>query len=367
LFNGPHAASGYWEGLSPTAQEWVRGSPVDYKTDTESTKPVTWVKHFAGKVASFFGFGHYAAAFDAYTKAGIDVQSGATVIARMNSYSRNSAGADFNKTNQVAIVANASALDPAASASVTAINAIAESLYTGATPQQVVGSEVDVSVRNPAGWFSDTGKAYGVGYSAVLQDSSTEDGTVAFTASTSHPIKTWWHGGVFEGMSKTGVTIAREGAKVPETGVWVSAAGTFGIYVGAKNKHQLNPGAIANYTYRPAVGIALGQEGETSAASHKLRFINTTAGSLERVCDLIKGAPGNLEFHFDGTKRCEIQTSGGYAINDQQIIGARQTGWGANSGATSKAAFNTATATTQDVAQRLAALIQDLKNHGLIE
>lgn len=48
------------------------------------------------------------------------------------------------------------------------------------------------------------------------------------------------------------------------------------------------------------------------------------------------------------------------------IIGSRKTGWSAPTGATSKATFDPSTVTTEELAQRVAALINDLTVHGLI-
>jgi hypothetical protein len=49
-----------------------------------------------------------------------------------------------------------------------------------------------------------------------------------------------------------------------------------------------------------------------------------------------------------------------------QVVSNRVTGWGDPFGAISRATFSTTTATTNQVAQALAALITDLKAHGLI-
>ncbi len=49
-----------------------------------------------------------------------------------------------------------------------------------------------------------------------------------------------------------------------------------------------------------------------------------------------------------------------------QILGTRQTGWGAPTGTATRTTFDTSSATTQDVAERLKALIDDLTTHGLI-
>lgn len=55
-----------------------------------------------------------------------------------------------------------------------------------------------------------------------------------------------------------------------------------------------------------------------------------------------------------------------YRIAGTAVVGARKTGWTASTGTATRTAFDTATATTQQVAERLKALIDDLTSHGLI-
>jgi len=98
---------------------------------TNSTTAVT-ISGAVATPATTNGFATPGAQITRQTVSGADVQSGAALQVTTPSYSRNSVGtANDNKTNQVAIVANASAMDSQASASVVAINAIGESLYTG--------------------------------------------------------------------------------------------------------------------------------------------------------------------------------------------------------------------------------------------
>lgn len=53
-------------------------------------------------------------------------------------------------------------------------------------------------------------------------------------------------------------------------------------------------------------------------------------------------------------------------LGGNQVVGSRRTGWSLPSGTVSRATFVTGTATVTDVAQRLAALLNDLSAHGLI-
>jgi len=56
----------------------------------------------------------------------------------------------------------------------------------------------------------------------------------------------------------------------------------------------------------------------------------------------------------------------GLKVNGTLVVQARRTGWTAATGTATRTAFATSTATTQDVAERLKALIDDLIAHGLI-
>lgn len=365
-YGGKTAASGFWENLAPLAQEWVRGSATAYATDLSASKPLIGLKLFNGTPTVGAGYAAYGSRYDAYTKPGVDVSSTVTAMFAMQSYSTNSVGNNFNATNQVALVANSSAMDANASASVEAINAIAVSAYTGALPHMVAGVEADVAVSRPAGWFGESNKTYSVGFSAVLSDVTTGHGTMAFSAGSNSGVSTWLHGLVTAGTGYTGVTVARDGAKSPQTGVWVSSAVNYGIYVGASPLYQLNPGSLGDFAYKPAIGIALGQEGATTANSHKLRFISTNGGVAAHA-DLYTDPGGSLFMDFNGTSKARISAfDGSYWVQGAQVVGPRNTGWGTNSGVTSKAGFDSATVTLPVLAQTVSALQQAAKNHGLI-
>ena len=49
-----------------------------------------------------------------------------------------------------------------------------------------------------------------------------------------------------------------------------------------------------------------------------------------------------------------------------QVVAARRTGWGAPTGTATRSAFDTASVTTAQLAERVKALIDDLRTHGLI-
>ena len=58
--------------------------------------------------------------------------------------------------------------------------------------------------------------------------------------------------------------------------------------------------------------------------------------------------------------------AGTISVAGAQVVGARRTGWAASSGTAARGAFDTATVTTAQLAERVKALIDDLIAHGLI-
>lgn len=59
-------------------------------------------------------------------------------------------------------------------------------------------------------------------------------------------------------------------------------------------------------------------------------------------------------------------STGALVVGANQVVTTRQTGWAAPTGTVSRATFDQSTVTTAQLAQRLAALINDLTTHGLI-
>jgi len=62
----------------------------------------------------------------------------------------------------------------------------------------------------------------------------------------------------------------------------------------------------------------------------------------------------------------DADVGGAYRVDAVKVVGNRATGWGTPTGAASRAAFDSATVTTAQLAQRMKALIDDLRGHGLI-
>lgn len=73
---------------------------------------------------------------------------------------------------------------------------------------------------------------------------------------------------------------------------------------------------------------------------------------------------GNVMLVPTGTQNLSL--FGTVSIGSAQVLGARRTGWAAATGTAARTTFDTGTATTAQLAERLKALIDDLIAHGLI-
>lgn len=61
-----------------------------------------------------------------------------------------------------------------------------------------------------------------------------------------------------------------------------------------------------------------------------------------------------------------VNSDGEYRVDGVKVLGDRVAGWGSPTGQTSRAAFDTSAISAGQLAQRVKALIEDLKAHGLI-
>lgn len=62
----------------------------------------------------------------------------------------------------------------------------------------------------------------------------------------------------------------------------------------------------------------------------------------------------------------DADVAGAYKIDAVKVVGNRVTGWGTPTGTASRAAFDTGAISVSQLAQRVKALIDDLRAHGLI-
>lgn len=61
-----------------------------------------------------------------------------------------------------------------------------------------------------------------------------------------------------------------------------------------------------------------------------------------------------------------LNVIGEYRVDNVRVVGNRAAGWGTPTGTATRTAFDTASVTTAQLAERLKALIDDLRGHGLI-
>ena len=94
-------------------------------------------------------------------------------------------------------------------------------------------------------------------------------------------------------------------------------------------------------------GLGLG-----SMATQSGSAVSITGGTATGLANI--GVIGNAD------------VGGAYRVDGVKVVGNRATGWGAATGAVTRATFDTATVTTAQLAQRVKALLDDLITHGLI-
>lgn len=140
---------------------------------------------------------------------------------------------------------------------------------------------------------------------------------------------------------------------------------------------SLSLGSTASAATATPVVLSLGGTYSTSAgANPKLKLwdsgglhygLGVSAGQLDYMVPT-----GDGHSFWSGASEVAsvtstgISTTGTYKVNETQVVGARRSGWGAPTGTATRAAFDTATATTAQLAERIKALIDDLTAHGLI-
>jgi hypothetical protein len=108
-------------------------------------------------------------------------------------------------------------------------------------------------------------------------------------------------------------------------------------------------------------------DGGTGASSAGAARNNLGLGSLAlQAADAVAISGGSVSGIAGLGVAGDCDVGGFYRVDAVKVVGNRVTGWGAPSGTASRAAFDTSTVTLSQLAQRLKALIDDLRGHGLI-
>lgn len=154
----------------------------------------------------------------------------------------------------------------------------------------------------------------------------------------------------------------------------------------AADQVAIGGGSVSGLTSLGSSGLA--QLGGVRATSDDLAgatgpgielLMTGSAGSIQNY-DRTAGSYGSLNIdgaavtvRVAGTIKGTFNASGlnlaagaALSLEGAQILGARRGGWSGPTGTAARTSFDTATATTEQLAQRLKALIDDLRAHGLI-
>lgn len=119
-------------------------------------------------------------------------------------------------------------------------------------------------------------------------------------------------------------------------------------------------------------------EMRSANGTYLAKLTNSHATTPDGIHIKFTGAfPNNTTQRFlllddTATTRFEVFSSGltnslvGYQVAGSNVVGTRKTGWTAPTGTATRTGFATGSATTQQVAEALKALIDDLTSHGLI-
>jgi len=164
---------------------------------------------------------------------------------------------------------------------------------------------------------------------------------------------------------------------VCEAGVSVTAgdltmtSGNVAIAQGAYMRFQGNTASreeidshvagVLNISSRAGTHFYMDTDNNAAANVKQVIFYSNAtraAGTATEVASLTDGGA----FSCTGN----INTSGIFSVDSTQVVSNRVTGWGAPSGTATRTTFDTTTVTTEQLAERVHALIDDLTTHGLI-
>jgi hypothetical protein len=153
-------------------------------------------------------------------------------------------------------------------------------------------------------------------------------------------------------------------ARVDNNNVGGTITSVYGVYIGTPS----NAGTIVNnwglyQDHAAAKNALLGRTligGLTDDASTNLQVNGTfkvTGASTLAALSATTGA-------FSGG--ITVDTGNSYKVNNVAVVGATKPGWTAATGTATRTTFVTSTVTTEQLAQRVKALLDDLISHGLI-
>ena len=113
---------------------------------------------------------------------------------------------------------------------------------------------------------------------------------------------------------------------------------------------------------------------DSTSMPGRLEVMTSPAGTREPVLRLTINSLGDVQINNTiGTERLSVtgniqvtEATNGFHVGANQVLGSRKTGWAAPTGTATRTTFVTSTVTTEQLAERVKALIDDLTTHGLI-
>ena len=172
------------------------------------------------------------------------------------------------------------------------------------------------------------------------------------------------------GLKSVALTVGAAWFTGQEEGEAISIDSVDGLQAALDAKAGLAGAAFSGAISTPQ--LTLGNDlavadGGTGASSSAAARANLGLGSMAiQAADGVAISGGNVSGLVSLGVAGDADVSGMYKVDGVKVTGNRATGWGTPTGTTSRAAFDTGGVTVSQLAQRVKALIDDLRAHGLI-
>ncbi len=219
-------------------------------------------------------------------------------------------------------------------------------------PAGLAGLEVNLSHRGPdTGWSASTleGQQHGL---LVMAADGAKTATRAIAIGRASSPEGFFHTGILvSGPAIAGVDAGTDFAATVGNNEYILLTGAGTTRANGIRFHSGNFGvgiSFAEGNFRSGAAMVIG--------THQ-RFVVGNGPS----------APAQVEFvNDDSSNRYLNLTNMLLRVNGTAVVGTRRTGWGTPIGTVDRTAFDSSSVTLQGLAQRVAALIGDLRAHGLI-
>ena len=322
----------YTRAIGPRWEAGQAGSP------TSDAKPIAWFQ----KYTSANRPGEMVNEWDQNLYVATTKESGSAYNAAITGYVRYQGG-----TGQ-AIGIHGRASGYTANSDVFGMWAYAAAANPNIVPRSIIGTEIDMNNMAPdQGWEASVGASRGL---------------VVVGADNSNPltrgIEVGANGASPNGKFWTGVLLRKNGTMPAGANSAIKINNGEAMRLDGASSGDQSYNGIRFYAGHFATGLSL-----TEA-----NFGNNAAIVMGENHRIVVG-PGPASSTFLSFNKAESIANFNnlkIQVNGTQVLAQRKAGWAPPTGAATRSAFNTATATTPEVAQRLKALIDDLTAHGLI-